>query len=117
MLVGFRGEVWAGGAFESNAATPEEAAEEVFQKVRDNFPEGPNGIREATVTDFPRLACVLTRDPETGKWIRLSEADMRPFAGLSDEDNAMISAAARMIPGQPSAHSIEIAPARRNRRR
>jgi hypothetical protein len=73
MLVGFRGKFWSGGGFKSNAATPEEAAEEVFQKVRNNFPEGPEGICEATVTDFPRFACVLTRDRETGKWTKVSE--------------------------------------------
>lgn len=73
MLVGFRGERWSGGAFESDAATPEEAAEVVYQQFKDNFPEGPEGIREVVVTDFPKLMCVLTRNPKTGKWTRTKD--------------------------------------------
>lgn len=87
MLVGFRGQVWSGGAFKSEAATPEEAAEEVYQQVKDTFPEGPDGIYEATVTDFPRMACVLTRDPTTGKWTKTSEANLGPLAKFFSEES------------------------------
>jgi len=71
MLVGFRGSVWGGGDFESRARTPERAAEIVYQKVKKNFPEGPNSIVEACVTDFPHFAVTLKRIGE--KFFRVSE--------------------------------------------
>lgn len=58
MYVGFKGHGWSGGRFESAAATPEEAADEV---LRGHQEELPGEMTMAIVTDWPKFALTLER--------------------------------------------------------
>lgn len=56
MFVGFRGKGWFGGAWESTAATPEQAADGMLGKHGLEFIEGEEILKKIVITDFLNFA-------------------------------------------------------------
>ncbi len=52
-LVGFKGSLWSGGAFQATAQTPEQAAAKVYAHAASGFPKGDRIIAARLTSTTP----------------------------------------------------------------